>query len=221
MVQGASYIFVVATLVKIINLHCRTPPKLWATHVWCNCAMELVRPDESHLACYAAALKRSIALGTTRVERAQRKLAEMAVDPKLFLAKLEDPEALGGDLVFTDGTHISRIPEITRFLWDGEICGTINFRWQVGTTELPPAYLGHVGYEVFSWKRNKGYASEAVRQILPEAIKLGMPFIEVVTNIENASSQKVIAKNEGILIERFIQPQLHGGGYGLRFKINL
>ncbi len=66
-----------------------------------------------------------------------------------------------------------------------------------------------------------GYATEAVKQILPEAKKLGMPFVELVTNPKNLSSQKVIAKNGGVLIERFIQPQLHRGGDGLRFRIYL
>ena len=125
------------------------------------------------------------------------------------------------ELLHPDGTLIPRIPQLTRFLWDGEVCGTINFRWQVGTTELPPSYLGHIGYEGFSWKRNMGYASEALKQILPEAIKFGMPFVELVTNVENLSSQKVIAKNGGVLIERFVQPEFHGGADAFRFRICL
>ena len=44
-----------------------------------------------------------------------------------------------------------------------------------------------------------GYASEALKQILPEAIKLGMPFVELVTNVENLISQKIITKNGGLL----------------------
>lgn len=86
---------------------------------------------------------------------------------------------------------------------------------------MPPEYLGHIGFEVFSWKRDKGYASEALRQILPEAIKLRMPFVELVTNVENLSSQKVIAKNGGVLFERFVQPQAYGGVDGLKFRIYL
>lgn len=189
--------------------------------MWCDEPMEIVRPEETHLASYTDALKRAIALGTINLERAQGKLSEIAADPKSFLAKQEDPEALGGDIKLPDGTYIPRIPAKTRFLWDGEVCGTINFRWQTGTTELPPEYLGHIGFEVFSWKRNMGCASEALRQILPEAIKLSMPFVELVTNVENLSSQKVIAKNGGVLHERFVQPQLHGGMEGLRFRIYL
>lgn len=183
--------------------------------------MEIIRPEEIHLESYTKALKQAIALGTTKIERAQRKLTEIEADPKSFLAKQEDPEALGGDIKLPDGTYVPRMPGKTRFLWDGEICGTINFSWQVGTTELPDYYLGHIGYEVFSWKRNMGYASEALKQILPEAIKLRMPFVELVTNVKNLISQKVIVKNGGVLYERFMQPQSHGGADGLRFRIYL
>lgn len=192
-----------------------------ATHIWCDWRMEIVRPEEIHLASYTDALKRAIALGTIKIERAQAKLSEIAADSKLFLAKQDDPEALGGDIILPDGTYVPRIPAKTRFLWDGEVCGTINFRWQVGTTELPDYYLGHIGFEVFSWKRDMGYASEALRQILPEAIELEMPFVELVTNIDNLSSQKVIAKNGGMLFERIVQPQAYGGVDGLKFRIYL
>ena len=183
--------------------------------------MEIIRPEEIHLESYTKALKQAIALGTTKIEMAQGKLTEIEADPKSFLAKQEDPEALSGDIKLPDGTYVPRMPGKNRFLWDGEICGTINFSWQVGTTELPDYYLGHIGYEVFSWKRNMGYASEALKQILPEAIKLGMPFVELVTNVENLISQKVITKNGGLLYERFIQPQSHCGAAGLRFRIYL
>ena len=100
-------------------------------------------------------------------------------------------------------------------------CGEINIRWQVGTTDLPPHCLGHIGYEVFSWKRNKGYASEALRQVLPEAIKLGMPFVELTTDVDNLPSQKVIRNNGGVLHEKFVKPAVHGGTDGLRIRIYL
>jgi len=67
--------------------------------------MELVRPEEAHLASYAEALNRAIALDSTKIERTQRKLSDIAADPKSFLAKQEDPEALGGDIKIPDGTR--------------------------------------------------------------------------------------------------------------------
>ena len=88
--------------------------------------MEIVRPEKVHLESYSNALKQAIALGTTKIERAQGKLSEIAADPKSFLAKQDDPEALGGDIKLPDGTYVPPIPGKTRFLWDGDVCGTIN-----------------------------------------------------------------------------------------------
>lgn len=184
--------------------------------------MKIVRPEEVHLDSYRKALVQAISLGTAvNLVEAQDQLAEIEADPESFLAKKEDPKALGGDVKLPDGSFVPRLPGITRWMWDGEACGSINFRWQEGTTELPAHCLGHIGYEVFSWKRNKGYASEALKQILPEAVKLGIPFVELTTNVDNTFSQRVIEKNNGVLYEKFVKPQSSGGGDGLRYRIYL
>ena len=184
--------------------------------------MKIVRPDEVYLESYKMALIHAISSGTAAyLEEAQRDLSEIETDPESFLAKLEDPKALGGDVKLPDGSFVPRLPGITRWMWDGQVCGSINFRWQVGSTDLPPHCLGHIGYEVFSWKRNKSYASEALNQILPEAVKLGMPFVELTTDVNNLISQRVIEKNGGVLHEKFVKPQSHGGTNGLRFRIYL
>ena len=184
--------------------------------------MQIVRPDEIYCESYKKALIQAISSGTAAdLEEAQRDLSEMEVDPVSLLAKQEDPKALGGDVKLPDGSLVPRLPGITRWMWDGQICGSINFRWQVGSTDLPPHCLGHIGYEVFSWKRNRGYASEALYQILPEAVKLGMPFVELTTDVDNLISQRVIEKNGGVLHEKFVKPQSHGGTDGLRFRIYL
>ena len=48
-----------------------------------------------------------------------------------------------------DGSLVPRLPVITRWMWDGQLCGSIYFRPQMGSTELPPHCLGHIGIEVF------------------------------------------------------------------------
>ena len=48
-------------------------------------------------------------------------------------------------------------------MWDGEFCGSIGFRWQPGTTDLPRHVLGHIGYSVVPWKRRLGYATRGAR----------------------------------------------------------
>jgi len=184
--------------------------------------MEIIRPEERYLESYKLALIQSISSGTTAHPfRAQSELLEIETAPESFLAKQDDPSALSGDIELSDGSFVPRLPGFTRWMWDGEVCGEINFRWNVGTTDLPPHCLGHIGYEVFSWKRNKGYASEALKQVLPEAIKLCMPFVELTTDIDNLFSQKVIKNNGGVLHEKFVKPEVHGGTDGLRFRIYL
>jgi len=184
--------------------------------------MEIIRPEERYLESYKLALIQSISSGTTAHPfRAQSELLEIETAPESFLAKQDDPSALSGDIELSDGSFVPRLPGFTRWMWDGDVCGEINFRWNVGTTDLPPHCLGHIGYEVFSWKRNKGYASEALKQILPETIKLGMPFVELTTDIDNLFSQKVIKNNGGVLHEKFVKPEVHGGTDGLRFRIYL
>ena len=184
--------------------------------------MEILRPSQIHLGSYKSALIREISSGSAAyIALAQWYLAEIEADPESFLAKQDDPSALSGDIELSDGSFVPRLPGFTRWMWDGEICGEINFRWKNGTTDLPPHCLGHIGYEVFSWKRNQGYASEALRQMLPEAIKLGMPFVELTTDVDNLFSQKVIKNNGGVLQEKFVKPAVHGGTDGLRFRIYL
>ncbi|HWQ07610.1 MAG TPA: GNAT family N-acetyltransferase, partial [Holophaga sp.] len=97
----------------------------------------------------------------------------------------------------------------------------IGFRWRPGTTELPPHCLGHIGYAVVPWKQGRGYATEALKQILPEAVALGLPFVEVTTDPDNVASQRVIEKNGGVLFETFTKPVQLGATPGLRFRIHL
>jgi predicted acetyltransferase len=97
----------------------------------------------------------------------------------------------------------------------------IGLRWQRGTEELPPYCLGHIGYTIVPWKRRKGYATEAVRQLLPEAKAVGLRYVEITTDHENPASRRVIEANGGAFIEEFTKPPQLGGGIGLRFRIPL
>jgi predicted acetyltransferase len=97
----------------------------------------------------------------------------------------------------------------------------IGFRWQPGTTALPPTCLGHVGYSVVPWKRGRGYATRALALLLPDAAREGLPYVELTTDEENVASQRVIAANGGRLVERFTKLPAHGGGIGLRFRVTL
>ena len=106
-------------------------------------------------------------------------------------------------------------------MWDGEFCGSINFRWQRGTTALPPHVLGHIGYAVVPWKQRLGHATSALRQLLDDVRAEGLAFVELTTDPDNLASQRVIEANGGVLRERFTKPAQYGGVEGLRYRIVL
>jgi predicted acetyltransferase len=106
-------------------------------------------------------------------------------------------------------------------MWDGEFCGSIGFRWSRGTEELPPHCLGHIGYGVVPWKRRRGYATQALKALLPEPKALGMRFVEITTDLDNEPSQRVIVAAGGYLVEQFTKTDHYGGKQGLRYRIDL
>ena len=182
--------------------------------------MELVRPETQHLASYTAALERGWSADNVRgAVAAQEELTRIAEDPAAFLAAMEDRDAKGPPVKLPDGSSASRIPGFRRWLWDGEFCGSISIRWQHGTIELPPHCLGHIGYAVVPWKNGQGYATAALRAMLLEARAIGLPYVEVTTDRENAASQKTILNCGGELFEHFTEPAQFGGKPGLRFRI--
>ena len=121
-------------------------------------------------------------------------------------------------MTMPDGSTAPRLPGYTRWLWDGEFCGAINFRWQPGTAALPPHCLGHIGYGVVPWKRGNGYAKQALSQFLQDVRNEGLPFIEITTDATNLISRHVIEVNGGIFVERFTKTLQQGGTEGLRFR---
>jgi len=106
-----------------------------------------------------------------------------------------------------------------RWLWDGHFCGVIHIRWQPGTNALPPHCPGHIGFAVVPWKRRRGYATLALGLLLPEARAEGLDYVELTTEPWNAASRRVIETNGGVLVERFMKPDPHGGGEALRYRI--
>jgi len=144
-------------------------------------------------------------------------IAQIESDPDAYMRRLEGD----GTLEFPDGTIVPLLPTITRWMWDGELAGGINFRWQPGTTELPPTCLGHIGYDVFAWKRQRGYATRALGLMLDEIRPVGLPFVLLTTDADNEWSQKVIRANGGAMVEEFSKRPEHGGGHAYTWRINL
>jgi len=183
--------------------------------------MKLVWPAAEYLGGYTHALEQGWSPDNLRPEAAPEQLASIADDPVRFLTEQIDREAKGPKVVLPDGREVTRLPGYAQWLWDGEFCGSINFRWQPGTTELPPYCLGHIGYSVVPWKRRRGYATLALKLMLSQASYEGLPYVEIVTDADNVASRKVIEANGGKLIAEFRKPESYGGAESLRYRISL
>jgi len=186
--------------------------------------VELVVPSEKYLTGYLDALRRGWSSNTIRsAEAAAEEIAEIERDAARFVAqRADDREAKGGPVKLPDGSTVQRLPGFNRWLWDGEFCGSIGFRWQPGTAELPPHVLGHIGYSVVPWKRGRGYATKALALLLDEVRAEGLPYVELTADSDNVASQRVIVANGGELIEEFRKPAQYGSaGVCRRYRIRL
>lgn len=184
--------------------------------------MQLVPPTLDLLPGYRDALRRGWSPDNMNPAVGLAELARIEADPAAFVAGCDDREARGAPITLPDGSTAARIPGYYRWIFDGEFCGLINIRWQPGTVDLPYHVLGHIGYTVVPWKQGRGYATAALRAMLPEAAALGLPYVELTTDVDNFASQKVITANGGVLQRRFIKPPVYGPNHpGLLWRITL
>lgn len=184
--------------------------------------MQLIQPSLDGLPGYVAALERGWSPDNVRGDEAAREeLAKIELDAPSFVAQQADREAKGPPVKLPDGSTGQRIPGYRLWMWDGEFCGVIGFRWQPGTSALPPHVLGHIGYAVVPWKRRLGYATDALGQLLPRARAEGLSWVEITTDPDNLASQRIIVANGGVLLGPFRKPAQYGEVDGLRYRILL
>ena len=188
----------------------------------CTPSIELVRPSLATLPRYVRALREGWSPDNVGGKAtADRQLAWIAEDAAAFVVSLHDSEGRGAAIVLPDGTTAKRLPGYVLWIWDGDFSGSISLRWQPGVSELPDYVLGHVGYSVVPRKRGTGYATQALRLLLPQARAVGLAWVELTTTPENTASQKVILSNGGRFMGRFRKPQAYGGDEAVRFRIAL
>jgi predicted acetyltransferase len=184
--------------------------------------LQLLVPALAQLDTYADALRRGWSPDNVRLEEAPREELELIADDRAaFVAALDDREARHGPITLPDGSQVPRLPGYRRWMWDDGFCGSINFRWQPGTSALPSHCLGHIGYAVVPWRRGRGYATRALAMLLPEARKEGLDYVELTTDVDNLPSQKVITANGGAFIKRFRKDPAYGEVEAFLFRIPL
>jgi predicted acetyltransferase len=182
----------------------------------------LVTPTLDRLPGHRDALNRGWSPDNVSPERTARlHLAKIAGDPAGFVASLTDPEAKGGPITLPDGTTRPRLPGYFLWVWDGDFCGSFSFRWQKGTSELPDHCLGHIGYSIVPWKRERGYATTGLRRLLGQAKQRGLDYVELTTEPANLPSQKVILANGGRPLGPRRKIAAYGGTEELLFRIDL
>jgi predicted acetyltransferase len=181
--------------------------------------LKLLVPDRVALPGYVDALRRGWSPDIIRGEAAiGEQLAAIDRDAASFLEGHIDRDAKGPPIVLPDGSQVSRLPGYRLWIWDGEFCGVIGLRWQPGSHELPSHVLGHIGYAVVPWKRNRGYATRALGLMLRHAAQEGLDHVQITTDVTNAASQRVIRNNRGVLVETFRAMQ-YGPAERYRFRV--
>jgi predicted acetyltransferase len=183
--------------------------------------MELRWPSRNELDSYCDALRSGWSPNTMRPEVAGEQLVEIEQDADAFLQSLVNWEGTGEPITLPDGTKAGRLPGFHRWMWDETFCGSINVRWQPGTTELPPHVLGHIGYSVVPWMQGRGYATAALGLAVQDIIDRALigPFVELTTDVDNVASQRVIEANGGVLVERCFRPPMYGSTEMFRYRI--
>jgi predicted acetyltransferase len=176
--------------------------------------LRLVPPSLNGIARYVAALEAGWSPNTLR-DVSGEQLVIYRRDPAMLIHELTRQD---GMIQHPDGTRVPRLPSRIFWLDDGDFCGSSNLRFQPGTDELPEYVDGHIGYAIVPWKRRHGYATEALRLLLPVAREVGLRRVELVCDETNEPSQRVIKANGGVLGRRYRTAE---GAAKLSFWIDL
>ena len=143
--------------------------------------LHLIQLDATWHAAFAAMADDYRAAGESRYDKA-------ASDFAAFLAELVRARSPDQPPGF--------VPMDTYWLSDGaELLGSIRLRHRL----LPHLERegGHIGYDVRPSQRNRGYATQMLRLILPLAKARGLDRVLITCDADNLASARVIEKNGG------------------------
>jgi predicted acetyltransferase len=169
-------------------------------------SIALLPPNRDMLAQYAEALARGWSPDNTRDISAEQ-LAALRADPDAFL---HSQLVQSATITLWDGRVVPRLPGFRHWISDGEFCGSIGFRHQPGSEDLPDYVLGHIGYAIVPWKRRRGYATQALRLMLAEAHRLGLARVMVNCSDDNVISRRIIESCGGTLDRAYAHPAFPG-----------
>ena len=95
--------------------------------------------------------------------------------------------------------------DVYNIVVDDKIVGFLQLRSMPTKSEImPESFESHIYYEINETERGKGYATEALKIILNEIRNKGLEGIILTVSKNNIASEKVILKNNGILIDEKI-----------------
>jgi predicted acetyltransferase len=184
--------------------------------------IKLVVPELDYLPDYKEALLKDWSPDNVRLLAATKEqLKKIEENPQAFVHSLTDLEAKGPPITLPDGSLVPRLPGFRRWLWDNGFCGSFGFRYQSGGSTLPAHCLGHIGYSIVPWKKDRGYATKGLALLLEQVRGFGLEYVEITTDLDNFASQRVIEKNGGVLIEKFQKYPAYGDRQGLCYRIKL
>ena len=86
---------------------------------------------------------------------------------------------------------------------DGALIGFIDVRHRLNDYLMQ--FGGHIGYSVRACERQKGYATEMLRQALLYAKTLGLRKVLVTCNNDNEASRRTILSNGGVLESEVVE----------------
>ncbi|WP_105615813.1 GNAT family N-acetyltransferase [Vallitalea okinawensis] len=138
---------------------------------------------------------------------------------ELYTKAEKDFKEFVTDLInFSKGINIPEdwVPCSSFWLIDrDEVVGVIRIRHRVDNDYLQ--MIGHIGYEIKSSKRKRGYGSRLLELGLKEAKKLGLEEVLVTCNEDNIGSLRIINKFNGEYKKSFIDDET--GKTVLQYKV--